>query len=33
MILHRCTRNFDRCAKKYGKSWDQYCSLVPYSLR
>ncbi|OAV97665.1 hypothetical protein PTTG_01138 [Puccinia triticina 1-1 BBBD Race 1] len=32
MILHRCTRNFDRCSKKYGKSWDEYCTLVPYSF-
>ncbi|KAH9449575.1 hypothetical protein MJO28_010699 [Puccinia striiformis f. sp. tritici] len=32
MILHRCTRNFERCAKKYGKSWDEYCRLVPYSF-
>ncbi|KAA1076030.1 C-24(28) sterol reductase [Puccinia graminis f. sp. tritici] len=32
MILHRCTRNFERCSRKYGKSWEEYCRLVPYSF-
>ncbi|KAG0147721.1 hypothetical protein CROQUDRAFT_91046 [Cronartium quercuum f. sp. fusiforme G11] len=32
MIAHRCTRDFDRCSRKYGKGWDEYCREVPYLL-
>lgn len=30
MIVHRCGRDFERCARKYGKDWDEYCRVVPY---
>jgi hypothetical protein len=30
MIIHRCGRDFERCARKYGKDWDEYCRIVPY---
>ncbi|CAH7672641.1 delta24(24(1))-sterol reductase [Phakopsora pachyrhizi] len=30
MILHRCHRDFARCANKYGKAWEEYCERVPY---
>lgn len=32
MILHRQTRDNAKCAQKYGKYWDEYCKLVPYSF-
>jgi len=30
MILHRYTRDDERCRRKYGKHWDEYCKRVPY---
>jgi len=30
MILHRAYRDNERCAKKYGESWDEYTKAVPY---
>ncbi|TEB36682.1 ERG4/ERG24 ergosterol biosynthesis protein [Coprinellus micaceus] len=30
VLLHRCTRDFERCSKKYGKDWERYCEVVPY---
>lgn len=30
VLTHRCGRDFDRCARKYGKDWDKYCQIVPY---
>ena len=30
MILHRYTRDYHRCSKKYGKDWEKYCKIVPY---
>ena len=30
VLTHRCGRDFDRCARKYGADWDKYCSIVPY---
>ena len=30
VLTHRCGRDFDRCARKYGKDWDKYCAIVPY---
>lgn len=32
MITHRCIRDFERCARKYGKDWDEYCRIVPYKF-
>lgn len=30
VLLHRCTRDFERCSKKYGKDWERYCEVVKY---
>ncbi|KAG2011795.1 C-14 sterol reductase [Coprinopsis cinerea AmutBmut pab1-1] len=30
VLLHRCTRDFERCSKKYGKDWERYCQVVKY---
>ncbi|KAF6761619.1 ergosterol biosynthesis ERG4/ERG24 [Ephemerocybe angulata] len=30
VLLHRCTRDFERCSRKYGKDWDRYCEIVKY---
>lgn len=30
VLTHRCGRDFERCARKYGKDWDKYCAIVPY---
>ncbi|KAG0167736.1 hypothetical protein DFQ28_005769 [Apophysomyces sp. BC1034] len=30
VLTHRVSRDFERCAKKYGKDWDRYCERVPY---
>lgn len=32
VLIHRCGRDFERCAKKYGKDWDRYCSIVKYKF-
>lgn len=32
LLIHRCLRDEDRCSKKYGAGWDQYCKQVPYRL-
>lgn len=31
MLLHRNTRDDAKCARKYGKDWEEYKKLVPYS--
>ncbi|KAH9913921.1 ERG4/ERG24 ergosterol biosynthesis protein [Fomitopsis serialis] len=28
VLIHRCGRDFERCAMKYGKDWERYCSVV-----
>ncbi|KAJ8659068.1 hypothetical protein O0I10_005106 [Lichtheimia ornata] len=30
VLIHRVSRDMERCAKKYGKDWDRYCERVPY---
>ncbi|EIN05960.1 ERG4/ERG24 ergosterol biosynthesis protein [Punctularia strigosozonata HHB-11173 SS5] len=30
VLVHRCGRDFERCARKYGKDWERYCETVPY---
>lgn len=30
MIIHRATRDIERCRRKYGAAWTQYEKEVPY---
>jgi 7-dehydrocholesterol reductase len=32
LLVHRCLRDEDRCGKKYGADWTNYCSRVKYRL-
>jgi len=32
LLIHRCLRDEDRCRKKYGNGWAEYCRAVPYRL-
>ena len=32
VLIHRCGRDFERCAIKYGKDWDRYCEVVKYKF-
>ncbi|THH17795.1 hypothetical protein EW146_g3095 [Bondarzewia mesenterica] len=32
VLVHRCGRDFERCAKKYGKDWERYCEIVRYKF-
>ncbi|OMJ20506.1 7-dehydrocholesterol reductase [Smittium culicis] len=32
LLVHRISRDQDRCKAKYGIFWDQYCEAVPYKL-
>lgn len=32
VLVHRCGRDFERCAIKYGKDWEKYCSIVKYKF-
>lgn len=29
-LIHRVRRDMDRCAKKYGEDWNEYCERVPW---
>lgn len=31
-LIHRYLRDFDRCKRKYGKDWEEYCRTVKYSF-
>ncbi|KAJ3084326.1 C-24(28) sterol reductase [Quaeritorhiza haematococci] len=30
VLVHRVTRDMERCKKKYGADWDDYCKRVPW---
>ncbi|KAL5038697.1 hypothetical protein BDV3_001921 [Batrachochytrium dendrobatidis] len=30
VMIHRTIRDMERCSKKYGADWDEYCRIVPY---
>ncbi|TFK65599.1 ERG4/ERG24 ergosterol biosynthesis protein [Pluteus cervinus] len=30
VLIHRCSRDFERCSKKYEKDWDRHREVVPY---
>jgi 7-dehydrocholesterol reductase len=32
LLTDRAYRDDDRCQKKYGKYWDEYCEAVPYKI-
>jgi len=32
LLVHRIYRDEDKCKKKYGKYWDEYCNIVKYRL-
>lgn len=32
LLIHRCLRDEERCRKKYGPTWKDYCNKVPYRL-
>ncbi|KAM5249008.1 7-dehydrocholesterol reductase isoform 2-T2 [Ctenodactylus gundi] len=32
LLIHRCIRDEDRCANKYGRDWVRYTTTVPYRL-
>jgi len=32
VLVHRCGRDFDRCAMKYGKDWERYCQIVKWKF-
>ncbi|TFK65600.1 ERG4 ERG24 ergosterol biosynthesis protein [Pluteus cervinus] len=32
VLIHRTSRDFERCHKKYGKDWELYCEVVPYKF-
>lgn len=32
LLLTRAFRDDERCARKYGEYWEEYCNLVPYKL-
>jgi len=32
VLIHRCSRDFERCSRKYGEDWDRYCEVVKYKF-
>ncbi|KAJ7759252.1 ergosterol biosynthesis ERG4/ERG24 [Mycena metata] len=32
VLVHRVGRDFERCAIKYGKDWEEYCRVVKYKF-
>ncbi|KIL69275.1 hypothetical protein M378DRAFT_119215 [Amanita muscaria Koide BX008] len=32
VLIHRCSRDFERCSRKYDKDWDRYCEVVKWKF-
>ncbi|WVO17798.1 hypothetical protein L204_105496 [Cryptococcus depauperatus] len=32
VLVHRCERDFAKCARKYGDDWEEYCRVVKYKF-
>ncbi|QRV88747.1 C-14 sterol reductase ERG24 [Ceratobasidium sp. AG-Ba] len=32
VLVHRCGRDFERCARKYGRDWETYCETVRWKF-
>jgi 7-dehydrocholesterol reductase len=32
LLIHRCWRDEERCSKKYGKYWEEYCKKVKWVI-
>jgi 7-dehydrocholesterol reductase len=32
LLSHRAVRDDNKCRKKYGKYWEEYCKQVPYKI-
>lgn len=32
LLIHRCWRDEERCSKKYGKGWEEYCKRVKWVI-
>ncbi|KAK5125377.1 c-5 sterol desaturase [Meristemomyces frigidus] len=32
LLIHRQGRDEEKCRRKYGKDWDEYCKKVPYKI-
>jgi delta24(24(1))-sterol reductase len=32
VLVHRCGRDFEKCARKYGDDWEEYCKVVKYKF-
>jgi delta24(24(1))-sterol reductase len=32
VLTHRCGRDFEKCARKYGEDWEEYCKVVKYKF-
>ena len=32
VLVHRCGRDFEKCARKYGDDWVEYCKVVKYKF-
>lgn len=32
VLVHRCGRDFEKCERKYGEDWEEYCQVVKYKF-
>jgi 7-dehydrocholesterol reductase len=32
LLIHRCWRDEERCSKKYGRGWEEYCKVVRWKV-